>query len=300
MQLTNRLNLPQLVVDAIKNDRYDSGRREHHGDKYITATQLVRPPQMNRLLWEHAAELAEDASERIWSLLGQSVHSVIERASTRLTEALVEQRLYAELDGWTISGQVDLFELLERRLSDFKVTSVWSVLDTDDMKTEWQQQLSILAWLLHKNGYEVAEAQIVAILRDWSRTKVKFASQGDSYPKEPVRVLTFDWWQADLTELWIQGRLAELEAAEVRQCTREEQWFRGGGYAAKKRGNKRASKLFDTYEDAVNWIALQQDFRKFEIEGREGESVRCESYCPVRAFCPQARGESQVMLEQLS
>jgi hypothetical protein len=289
MQLTNRLGLPQLLVDAIRNDTYDSGYREEFGPRYITATQLVRPPQMNRLLWEHATELSEDVADRIWSLQGQSIHTIIERAVLGRSELLVERRLYAQCGGWTIGGQVDLFDLNTGELSDWKVTSVWSVLG-EEMKPEWVLQLGILSWLLWKNGYDVQRASIVAILRDWSRTKAKYEK---SYPQEPARVLDLVPWGHELVETWIEHRLEELEAEEPRACSEEERWRRGGGYAAKKKAAKRASKLFDSYEEAEKWVLSQKDSGKFVIEGREGEDIRCTCYCQVRAFCRQALGNWQ-------
>lgn len=293
MQLTNRLGLPDLLVSAIANDSYDSGWKPEFGERYITATALCRPPQMNRLLREHAAELSEDASERIWSLQGQSVHAIIERASAGRTELLAEHRLYARIANWTISGQVDLFNLDTGWLMDWKVTSVWSVLG-DDLKPDWSKQLSVLSWLLHKNGYEVERASIVAILRDWSRTKALYERHGN-YPQEPAKVLDLKPWGHDLVETWIEHRLEELEAEEPRACSNEERWLRSGGYAAKKKGNKRASKLFELYHEAEEWIAQQADPSKYEIEGREGEFLRCQSYCSVRNFCRQAQSDTQVM-----
>lgn len=293
MQLTNKLGLPPILVDAIRNDTYDSGYRPEFGDRYITATQLVRPPQMNRLLKEHADEITEDASERIWSLQGQSIHTIIERASAGRTDVIAERRFYSQLAGWTIGGQVDLFELSTGWLSDWKHTSVWGVLG-DEMKLEWQLQLSILSWLMYRNGYDVQRASIVALLRDWSRTKAKYEK---GYPQEPARVLDLKPWDLDLVEIWIEHRLGELEAEEPRACSDTERWFRGGGYAAKKKGGKKASPGSgrDHYAEVEEWIARQKKPELYEIIGREGEYVRCESYCSCRAFCRQAQADAQVM-----
>jgi hypothetical protein len=73
-KLSNRLNLPEPLVRAIANDSYNSGTSD------FTATGLIKPSQMIALEKKHANEITEDASDLIYSLQGQSIHTILERA----------------------------------------------------------------------------------------------------------------------------------------------------------------------------------------------------------------------------
>ena len=92
---TNHHNLPAALVAAVTNDAYRGG-----GD--ISVTKLIDAPQRRVLGLRHAADIRVDVSERIWALLGQAVHHILERAGT---DTLVEQRLFADIGGWKLSGQ---------------------------------------------------------------------------------------------------------------------------------------------------------------------------------------------------
>lgn len=336
MHVTNKFGLPEVIVEAVKNDPYDPGRR---GGKYISVTTLTNPPQLTKLLWKHAEDLEEDASERIWSLLGQSVHSVIERAASSEVfrdKVIAEERFYAELAGWTIGGQVDIYDVERAELSDFKVTSVYSA--KGELKTSWRRQVNILAYLLRKNGHEVKEGRIVAILKDWSRTKALYDS---SYPPHPTAVIPVELVDNGPIEAFIRRQLAELESDTPRPCSDEERWRSGGNWAImrgdsikwavmregrksavrvyeredeallhvatdpalslqKRRtedaSKRRAVKLFDSLVEAESFIAAHPE-GNFHLEGREAVYTRCESYCPVRTACPQVNQDGHVFTE---
>ena len=118
MQITNHADLPEAIVEAIRRDPYDPG------DCDISVTRLIGPPQLRILERRHADEIEEDASDRIWALVGQIGHRILERAEA---EALAETRLFAQAGGWTVSGQFDRMVLLpDGTLQDYKFTSVWA------------------------------------------------------------------------------------------------------------------------------------------------------------------------------
>ena len=103
MEITNKLNLPEPLVNAVKNDPYNSG------DSDISCTGLIGSAWQRQLSIKHGSKIVEDASQRIYALLGQSVHSILERA--KAPHYRVEERLFytVEVDGkkFTISGQFD-------------------------------------------------------------------------------------------------------------------------------------------------------------------------------------------------
>ena len=292
MKITNLHGLPQVLVDAVKNDPYHDGLPAGTDPaRYTTVTRLVRPPQMNRLVQLHYDEIQEDASERLWALRGQATHHVIERAALGRPELLSETRLLREFAGWTIGGRLDLYDKQEQHLFDVKDTSVWAVLA--GMKPEWQRQLDLLCWLLRHHGYSPQTVSIIWLARDWSRTKAKYTRSSDSYPGLPAGLLSVTPASDDETEAWLASTLLELEAEEPRGCTDEERWLRGGGWAVMKQGAKRARRLLETAEAAEAWIAAQpaSEQPKLFLEGREAIYERCECYCAARAFCRQAQAD---------
>ena len=122
MTITNNFGLPEPMFRALSHDGYMAGTKKAD----ISVTTLIGPPKINQLKKRYSDQIVEDASDRVWALLGQSVHKVLELAGGE--EEMTEKRLYAEINGWTLTGQTDLYETKNKTISDFKVTSVFSFL----------------------------------------------------------------------------------------------------------------------------------------------------------------------------
>ena len=271
MKLTNKMGLPDAIVQAVKNDGYSLG------DADISVTGLLSPPQQRALKIKHAFELQEDASDRIWSLMGQAIHTILERANKT---AIAERRLSCVINGWTVSGGMDLYDE-NGILTDYKTTSVWKVLngDTDD----WTHQLNCYAHILRANGHEVNKLQVIAILRDWSVNKSK---EDSNYPQAQVVNISIDLWSAGRAEQFITNRVALHQLETPPECNEHDRWTRPEVYAVKKPGGVRALKLFNGKDAAAEFLkGIPNGF----IETRPGENVRCESYCPVSQFCNQRK-----------
>jgi hypothetical protein len=90
---------------------------------------------------------------------------------------------------------------------------------------------------------------------------------------------------------WIANRLKlHLDAQHfgvLPDCTPKERWVRDTKWAVYKKGNKRASRLLDSEEEAVGWIAEKEDAENYKVVFREGESVRCARYCSAAPWCEQ-------------
>lgn len=275
MILTNKLGLPEALVSAVANDPYNAG------DCDISVTRLIQPPQLRYYAKKHAAEITEDASERIWSLLGQSIHTILERA-TDVTQAQRENRLFTEVLGWTVSGAYDRF--IGAKMQDYKVTSTYSV--RDEGKQEWEWQINLLAALARRNGMVVEEGEVVAILRDWSRAN---AMRDSEYPQQAVLPVRIPIWTPEQAEAFLHARVALHQQAEntgnPMPCTDEERWFSGEKFAVMKKGGKRAVKLHPTREEAE--AHAKNSGTGFHVEHRVGEYKRCSTYCAASEFCPQ-------------
>jgi hypothetical protein len=279
MQITNLTKLPEPLVSAV------SQKREPRPGQ-ISVTELINPPQMRALTLKHWAELTEDASDRIWATMGQLMHKLLEEHGRASESHLIEHTLSSEVEGLTVTGTFDLYQR-EGVLTDYKFVSVWTTID--GVKREWEQQLNLYAELLRRHEYPVERLQIVAIYRDWSKSR----AQDSGYPKSQVSVFEVPLWPAETAARFLEERvrLHKLaEAGEFIDCTAEERWERPTKYALMKRGRKSAIKLFDSHEEAT--AAVSQSGQYVEI--RLGTSIRCDSYCAVSAFCRQRLLASQL------
>ncbi len=265
--ITNKHGLPEALVRAVQNDPYSAGASD------ISVTKLIDSPQRRQLLMNHVALIEEDVSERIWSLLGQAVHHILERAGT---DTMVEERLYAEVDGWTLSGQFDRLHLASKTLSDYKVTTTYKAKGDDN----WTRQLNVLRWLAFQNGLIVDHLEIVAIFRDFRKSEV---DRNPEYPQQAVKVIPVSVWPLDETEAYIRERvrlhqLAQTGMADV-WCSDEERWYTGDKWALVKPGGKRALRVLDEKPDEVP--------EGLVLEHRPGIYRRCEQYCEVAKWCSQ-------------
>ncbi len=277
---TNKANLPQPLVSAIRFSDYDKV-----GD--ISVTGLILPPRIRQLEQRHAEEITVDAADEIWRLIGSIGHKILERAD--VDNHLAEERLTMPANGWTVSGKADLLDP-DMTLSDYKFTSVWAI---KDAKKEWEEQLNLYSLLYRKNGFLVRAARIIAVLRDWSKLK---ASREPDYPQVGVVVREVQLWAPEAQQYFLNMRVKAHQEAEnladddLPMCSAEERWHKPDVYAVKKLGGKRAVSggLHSNFDDAHRFV-LASDNGKMEIEHRPGEDTRCLHYCAVREFCSHGK-----------
>jgi|TARA_B110000263_G_C15310618_1_gene512930 hypothetical protein len=289
MELTNKSNLPNVIKRAVANDPYDSSGSD------ISTTRLITPPRIRVLEARHWENLTEDVADKIFALLGSSVHHVIERAVT--DEDIAELRLFHEVNGWTLSGQFDLLTS-KGELIDFKVTSAWAALDAlKNGKPEWEQQLNVLDYLSRHTDHslknylgktlKVKSLSIMAILRDWSKMKTMTSKD---YPRKQVVMIPVRQWSEEEQDNFVLARIKahqEAEVGELPVCSAKERWRKDDKYAIMKDGRKTALRLLDTKDQVKQYL---KDNKLVEGKGctvvlRAGEDIRCQSYCRVNSFC---------------
>lgn len=279
MMITNQNDLPAPLVSALSFDDYDKG------DANISTSGTIQPVRIRQLEIRHADEITEDASERLWLMLGSIGHKIIERADT--TNHLSEERIYAKVAGWTVSGKADLLGP-DMILDDFKFTSVWAI---KELKPEWEQQLNVYAWLYRKNGFEVKQARIIAVLRDWSKLRAK---REPEYPQTGVVIREVPLWTPVVQEDFVTNRVIQHRVAEGSRedqlplCTEKERWHKPDTWAVKKKGNKRAVRVFNDQGEAASFASCSGK-PDLWVEHRPGVDVRCVSYCRVAQFCSHGR-----------
>lgn len=278
MRITNLLGLPLPLVRAV------SVEREPHPPMTVSVTELIRPAQITGLRNAGSSELVEDASDRLWALMGTLLHHVLEEHALNVDDVIAEERLSIQIGKWTVVGKYDLTEfLLEGEiLDDWKFTSIYSLQEKEPVKPEWEAQVNCYAELLRQAGRSIAKARIIAIGRDWSKMR---ASRESDYPQKAVAIRDVPLWTSDECLQYLHQRLYLYETAlqgEWPECDEEERWARPTKYALMKKGNRKATKLYDTYE-----AAERNRGSAYYIQTRPGESVRCEHYCEVASVCSQ-------------
>ncbi len=275
IKITNRKNLPQIIVNAVSNDGYSSG-----GSDY-TATTLIKPAYIVNLEKKHKDELQQDVADMLWAMYGTAVHYIIERAATE--SDLVEERFFAEVADKNISAQIDHYA--DGIITDAKLTGAYKVKKamTEDDYEDWEAQLNIQAYLMRQNGYDIKGLQILAMVRDWSRAKhnPKSYNYEHGYPDQ-IEVINIPLWSEDAQKGYITHRIDLL--ANPEPCTQAERWQKPTRYAVMKPGGKRAVKLCDSEAEGLQ-IGMDKNIPDFYIEKREQPCVRCESYCLVSSFC---------------
>lgn len=291
MKITNNLNLPEPLVRAVT--RHPRERKPN----VISVSELIQPPQLRALTLKHADEITEDASDRIWSLLGTLLHGVLERNAKGLKDTIAEETLEAEVLGWKVIGHYDLSEMVldGELLTDWKLTSIWAV--KDGIKPEWEAQLNLYAELIRRSGRYVDQLQIVAVGRDWSKSKAQF---DQNYPQQQVQTFSVPLWTPEQAEEYLVERVALHQAAErgeYPECTPQERWAKETQWALMKRGQKKAVKLYLNQDLAMRAAGEAKDLSVVE---RPGASIRCESYCPVSQFCKQYQDSKPTLTKQLA
>lgn len=88
MELTNKQNLNEAIVRAIKRDWY-SGSNEKRD---YSVTQLLNPPKIFHLINRHRDQIVEDVGDKMFMLMGSAMHSILERANDSDAEFLIIER----------------------------------------------------------------------------------------------------------------------------------------------------------------------------------------------------------------
>ncbi|MFR8144787.1 MAG: hypothetical protein ACLU84_06905 [Clostridia bacterium] len=278
MKINNKLNLPQPFVDAVTKE-YE------YKEKQYSVTTILKDVREILLTRRHNKEIEQDVADMIWLILGTAVHSVLENSKEADAEFKEEHFVEEVQNGYKLSGQADLYNAETKTVTDYKTCSVWKVIydDWDDYK----KQLLMYAWAFKKMGFEVEEGQIVAVIKDHSKTKAKTDS---NYPQYPVYKKVFKFSDQEFKEIeeFIKDKFTQIEKYENTEddklpiCTEESRWNDGDKYAVKKKGNKRALRVYDTLEEAE--AHLKQD-DSLELEIRKGEDKKCMEYCSCCEFC---------------
>ena len=286
MQITNKQNLPAPVVELLKRNYYTKGSSQY------SVTELMSPPQIRRLREQYDNVIEIDVIDLFATQFGTFMHGKLE--AKEVEGYINEERLFAEIDGITISGGIDLQKIEEHGVTviDYKFVKAWAVMQN---KTDWEIQLNVYKWLVETvKRRKVTGLQICAFIKDYSQWESK-----DGYPEAPIVMIDIPLWDSVKAETYVRERLEMHRNAKVshdfgevlQPCTDEERWAKETTYAVKREGRKTAIRVFKTIEEATELAEKEKGY----VETRAGEFTRCTgNYCGVAQWCPQYQGELNV------
>lgn len=251
MKITNKANLPEGIVNTIKNDSYSKG------DADYSASQLSTPPQIMQLMRLNGDKIEVDVADEIWKLLGSAVHYILERGQeggdpleNELHDLqgkinalkIILQRDGADAEEINYALESELFDepkkpqksfvetenRLYGKLAGIKISGQPDWLDRlveslDDYKVtsvwkvlkkdyeDWTAQLNIYRWLAEENNTSVNRLRIIAILKDWKKHE---KGRTTDYPDIPVAVIPIEIWNPIQTTQYILDRIRVHEEAK--------------------------------------------------------------------------------------
>jgi hypothetical protein len=167
------MNLPEALVKAVST-------RKHNDPGRLSATTLLNGVKQIHLRDRHWDEIEEDVADHVYALFGTAVHAVLKDEGV---DEFTEEFISSEVDGITVTGKFDNYNMRTGVLTDYKNVSHWKIQFGNF--EDWRLQGLIYAWLLKKNGFDVQTCRFVAFIKD----HINRVDKSDSvYPKKPVYV----------------------------------------------------------------------------------------------------------------
>jgi hypothetical protein len=283
--ITNKKGLPEQLVRAVEKEYTYQPKR-------YSITSLLDTHRILQLKRRHNNELSQDVSDMIWMIFGSGIHKAIEDAGVCQGQH-AEKRLEYQFGDYTLSGIVDFIDEKNEIILDWKTTSMWTYMYKSNYD-KWLKQLQLSALLWFKNtGQWIQKGQIGALLKDYK--KKPFPEEG--YPDSELQIIEFDLGSPQDIEDWVIKTFDDIAIMETIDdhmlplCTPEERWNTGDKWAVIEKGKKRATRVYDNEEQALNHASEAFSVGvKMEVDFRPGEDKRCKDYCPVKQFCEYGKG----------
>ena len=289
MKITNKHNLPPVLIDWIENSNKQRQLQVDQGD--FTVTQLLSNPKEQYLLSRNP-DIEVDASQFISVLSGEAWHTGIAANSTnrRFNGALVEKRFSIKYHGWKITGQPDVID--GDYLMDYKESTIGRF--AKGVPQEYENQLNFYHYILSSNGIHPKFMGIWVKYKDYMPSR----AGTNHYPDAAMQYFPVQIWDYDEQDAFIKSRIeahvgnlnSQLDKMDMPQCTDEERWYSNEVHAVMKKGGKRSLHNAATHEDAQAWIdgantRVKKD--QLTIERRPGVYRKCENYCFAKSVCDQ-------------
>jgi hypothetical protein len=321
--ITNKSDISLALAVWLLHDEYDHITNK---GKYISVTSAMKP--LRHILLPRRMDPSDnliDVEDFIAKSMGHALHDSVEKAWTHgyarslrllgypdsLIERIrinptddeasswggnssiipiyIEQRLFREIDGWTVGGKFDF--ITDGIIQDQKSTSAYSWL-LGSRDNDYQLQMSLYRWLdagqpLRKITEDFG--RINFIFTDWQKMQAK---SNPNYPQKKVEFKEISLLSLDETEAWLRAKLSLIDKykdtpeEKLPECSEEELWRSETIYKYYSDPTKTSGRSTKNFDDLTEAMAMQATKGKGIVKTVPGEPKRC-GYCEAFTICSQ-------------
>jgi len=287
----NKHNLPDRVCQVIDGLNPPRPRPQKN---IIHVTDLLLPAYAWNLYREKWDEIEEDYSDYLISVQGDALHEAYKKYLPVEDGWECEIEFEKKLNGVTIVGKCDAFNVNTGVLVDLKQTSVWNPgYKVDD----YTKQTNCYAYLLQEDyiGVNIVKKKYIDVwYRNWKLADMRRG--GHTYPTIPYEKMEIEVWPLEKTEQFIKDQIHYLLMCKDK-CSRKDKWQ---SYACHRNNNQKPDRKFDTKVEAEEWIKnwkYTDSYLKNKPKGKitwkivDTPPINCLHYCKARSVCPFNKGE---------
>jgi hypothetical protein len=241
----------------------------------ISITTLIDAPRIYTLQLEHWDEISVDYSEFLETIIGLNVHKSQEKLSTDDLDIEAEVKFEDTVDGITIVGKADNYEVSTGIIRDTK-TKATGFLKYKEAIDTFTTQLNCYAWQRRRRGFVVNGLEIDIYYRDWK-------NQEYERDKEQWAVMKHGNFKA----VKLFDNQDEALKHTVGKAGTYVEHRKSSGYPSICVDHSFPIKLW-SFEEQEQYIKDQIEYfvlGPMECDKRWKNNLRCKAYCKVRTVC---------------
>lgn len=264
MELTNKHNLPNVLMKVVNQHQYSKGKADYS----VSDIGIGEPSKKVILTRVNSDKISKDIIDQFYAIYGTVLHYIFEQADDEAT--LKETRLYSDViignQKRILGGMIDCM----RKVGSFEGEDTYGILDYKTTsafkysnKQSWKNFIrdhtikqNIYRLLAEENGYNVVELKLLVLFRDWVAGYYKTKT---GYPA-PIMEVKLDILPNALVRRWINVKVKDLIKAEtiLPDCKPNQVW-----------------------------------------QDHNGIWKRCIHYCPASEFCFQYQTYKKEIMDKL-
>lgn len=230
MELTNKHNLPNVLMKVVNQHQYSKGKADYS----VSDIGIGEPSKKVILTRVNTDKISRDIIDQFYAIYGTVLHYIFEQADNEAT--LKETRLYSDViignQKRILGGMIDCMRKVGSfegedtfGILDYKTTSAFKYTNRQSWKSfirDHTIKQNIYRLLAEENGYNVVELKLLVLFRDWVAGYHK-TKQG--YPA-PIMEVKLDILPNALVRRWINVKVKDLIKAEtiLPDCTANQVW----------------------------------------------------------------------------
>lgn len=206
MNYTNNHNLPKYLCKILSYSTYDINKVDF---KHLSASELTDPIKLIILKKRHPDNLTMDISGMTKIQRGTAIHLLCYDALKNDDDYILEKRYKTSIEGITVSGKFDAYEISTKTLIDHKSQDIYKFKNYPYGKFEYILQLNIYKYLFELNTDYMVER---LVLDEWILDHRRYESFKDIYYPEldtherPIKI-----WTKEKIENYLTSKIKEYK-----------------------------------------------------------------------------------------